>query len=254
MRGKDPYIIGTPSERDRELYEFPPGTKGRRSYTDAKPRFFTHSSQGTWFAKHANFEGCRFLEIGSREVTGPSRIKCHIPLASYTGFDIIEGPNVDIVGDAHELSSQIAAESVDFVYSTAVFEHLAMPWLVVEEVAKILKVGGVVGIETHFSHSEHEYPWHFYQFNEHALRNLFCPELGFEVLDSGMENPIVGRFSFDAKKSKVGDPIYSLYVHSSILARKTRAVDLDHWNWRDCLTRIRSDSEYPANTVRKAKK
>ena len=41
----------------------------------------------------------------------------------------------------------------------------------------------------------------FFQFNELGLRALFCEELGYEVLDAGMENPIVGRFSIDAMKA-----------------------------------------------------
>lgn len=248
MRGKNPSIIGTASEKDRQLYDFPPGTRGRRGYLEAKPRFFTHSAHQEYFHAHANFPGCEFLEIGSREVTGPTLVRKQVPLANYCGFDIIAGPNVDIVGDAHLLSDYVDNDSIDYLYSTAVFEHLAMPWLVVEEIAKVLKVGGIVGIETHFSHSEHEYPWHFFQFNELALKNLFCPELGFEILDSGLENPIVGRFSYDAKASKVGDPVYSLYVHSSVLARKVRAIDYSQWSWRECIQRIVSESSYPGNT------
>ena len=87
-----------------------------------------------------------------------------------------------------------------------------------------------------------------FQFNELALKNLFCPELGFEILDSGLENPIVGRFSYDAKASKVGDPVYSLNVHSCVLARKVRAIDYSRWSWRECIQRIRSESSYPGNT------
>lgn len=244
MRGKDPFILGTPSERDRELYEFPNNPK-RRSYSDAQPQFFTREKRWAYLAEHANYDGCEFLEIGAREVTGPSVIRKYIPRANYRGMDIHPGPNVDIVADAHRLSEHIEAESLDFIFSTAVFEHLAMPWVVVEEIARALKVGGQVAITTHFSHSEHEYPWHFFQFNELGLRALFCEELGFEVLDAGMENPIVGRFSIDAMKGKIGDPVYSLYVHSTVLARKVRRVDLETWDWRDCLQRIVRESMYP---------
>jgi SAM-dependent methyltransferase len=250
MRGKDPFIVGTPSPRDRELYEFPSRAKGRRSYQDAKPKFFSRNSQWAYLEEHANYAGCEFLEIGSREVTGPSKIKRLIPLANYRGMDIHEGPNVDIVGDVHRLSDYVEKESVDFVYSAAVFEHLALPWLVVEEIAKVLKVGGEAAVITHFSHSEHEYPWHFFQFNELALRNLFCEELGFEVLDAGMESPIVGRFSFDCDQNRAGDPIYSLYVHSLVLARKVRNIDFSDWDWRSCLERILSSSMYPEDTAR----
>ena len=72
------------------------------------------------------------------------------------------GPNVDIVGDAHRLSSYFdEAEPFDLIYSSAVFEHLAMPWVVAGEIAKLLKVGGCVFVETHFSFTSHERSWHF---------------------------------------------------------------------------------------------
>ena len=80
------------------------------------------------------------------------------------------------------------------------------------------------------------------------MRQLFCPELGFEILDSGMETPIVGRFSIDAPAKVVGRQIYSLYCHSSVLARKVKNVDLRGWDWRLCLDRIFKESMYPKNT------
>jgi 2-polyprenyl-3-methyl-5-hydroxy-6-metoxy-1,4-benzoquinol methylase len=52
---------------------------------------------------------------------------------------------VDIVGDAHKLSSYFEnGKQFDIVFSSAVFEHFAMPWIVATEIAKILKVGGFV--------------------------------------------------------------------------------------------------------------
>ncbi|KPQ36069.1 MAG: Methyltransferase domain [Phormidesmis priestleyi Ana] len=243
----DEKIIGTPSPSDRLLYEFKEGS-GRRGFNSLKPKFFNHGGHWRYFAENANFQGCNFLEIGSREVTGVSKRSKFIPLASYTGLDVLPGHNVDVVGDAHRLSSHFKKSTFDYIYSTAVFEHLAMPWVVVEEISKILKVGGIVGIETHFSHSEHEAPWHFFQFNEHGLRCLFCPELGFEVLDSGMETPLVGRFSIDSPQQKVGHPVYSLFCHSSVLVRKTSDVDLSSWDWRICLERLFDESMYPSNT------
>lgn len=240
-------IIGTPSPSDRLLYDFNE-TSERRGFKTLKPKVFRHGGHWKYFSENANFEGCKFLEIGSREVTGTSQRSRFIPLSSYTGLDVLPGYNVDVVGDAHRLSSYFQKSTFDYIYSTAVFEHLAMPWLVAEEISKVLKVGGLAGIETHFSHSEHEAPWHFFQFNEHGLRCLFCPELGFEVLDSGMETPLVGRFSIDAPKSKVGHPVFSLFCHSSVLVRKVADVDLSSWDWRDCLSRIFDESMYPENT------
>lgn len=92
------------------------------------------------------------LEIGSREVTGKSKDRDGFNQAQYTGFDYYPGENVDIVGDAHKLSSYFnETRQFDMIYSSACFEHFAMPWVVATEISKMLKTGGIVFVETHFS-------------------------------------------------------------------------------------------------------
>src|SRR5262245_5071097 len=57
-----------------------------------------------------NKPGMRILEIGSREVTGPSTDRANFEKACYVGFDIYPGTNVDVVGDVHRLSSYFAPD------------------------------------------------------------------------------------------------------------------------------------------------
>ena len=85
------------------------------------------------------------LEIGSREVTGPSQARKEFSQSEYIGFDYYPGDNFDIVGDAHNLSSYFCeGKRFDIIYSRACFEHFAMPWIVAVEISKLLKVGGLV--------------------------------------------------------------------------------------------------------------
>src|SRR5258706_1991733 len=67
-----------------------------------------------------NKPGMRVLEIGSREVTGKSNVRERFANARYVGFDLYAGRNVDVVGDAHKLSSYFAGEKFDLIYSSAV--------------------------------------------------------------------------------------------------------------------------------------
>lgn len=177
-----------------------------------------------------NKPGMTVLEIGSREVTASSNARQKFAKAKYVGFDYYPGDNVDVVGDAHKLSSYFGnGEQFDIVYSSACFEHFAMPWVVATEIAKVLKVGGIVFVETHFSFSAHERPWHFFQFSDMALRVLFSEALGFECVESGMSNPIVGRFSSLADPYLKNKPVDGLYCHSEYLGRKIR--DVKGFNW-----------------------
>jgi SAM-dependent methyltransferase len=178
----------------------------------------------------ADKPGYRVLEIGAREVSTGYTLRKRLQHATYVGFDYYPGPNVDVTGDAHRLSSYFD-EPFDAIYSTAVFEHLAMPWLVAEEIAKLLKVGGHLFIETHFSHSSHERPWHFFQFSDMALRALFSPALGFECLEASLDTPIVGRFSAYAAPYLRFQPVPALYCHSLFLGRKVR--DVPGFRWAD---------------------
>lgn len=203
-------------------------------------------SHGNWLAhlsSIANRKGMRVLELGSREVTGKSRAREKFAEADYVGFDYYPGPNVDVVGDAHRLSTYFD-EKFDLVYSSAVFEHLAMPWVVATEIAKVLKVGGHVFVETHFSYSSHERPWHFFQFSDMALRCLFSPALGFECIEAGMSNPVVGRFSKFADPYLRYAPVVGLYCHTEFPGRKTREVEA--FEWRDLsLAEVTADTKYP---------
>jgi SAM-dependent methyltransferase len=195
--------------------------------------------------KIGNKSGMKILEVGSREVTGQSKDRKKFSKASYTGFDFYPGANVDVVGDAHKLSSYFTeGEKFDLIYSSACFEHFAMPWIVATEIAKLLKVGGIVFVETHFSFSSHERPWHFFHFTDMALKALFSPALGFECIEAGFSNPIVGRFSNLADKYLRNQPVRGLYCHSEFLGRKVK--DVPHFDWQAVnLNDIVGDTKYP---------
>lgn len=194
-----------------------------------------------------NKPGMRILEIGSREVTGVSNARKEFANAEYVGFDFYPGDNVDIVGDAHKLSSYFEeGEQFDLIFSSACFEHFAMPWLVTPEISKLLKVGGHVFVETHFSFSSHERPWHFFQFSDMALKGLFPEALGFQCVEAGMSNPIVGRFSSLADDYLKNKPVAGLYCHSEYLGTKTKDVDVNNFDWAQLdLSSVVAETVYP---------
>ena len=208
----------------------------------------SHANWRKHLVQVANEEGNRVLEIGSRRVTGGPVMRELFDAAEYIGFDYHPGPNVDVVGDAHRLSRHVDGK-FDLVFSTAVFEHLAMPWLVAEEIAKVLRVGGLVFVETHYAFSSHERPWHFFQFSEMALKVLFSPAMGFECIEAGVSNPIVGRFSELAQPYLRNRPVTGLYCHSGFYGRKVR--DVPNFRWcPEMLEAVTSETQYPEPVVK----
>lgn len=208
-------------------------------------KIVAHQKWQEYLYKIGNQPGLRIMEIGSREVTGASEARKRFQLAEYVGFDYYPGENVDVVGDAHQLSSYFKpGEQFDIIYSSACFEHFAMPWLVAPQIAQMLKVGGLLFVETHFSYIAHERPWNFFQFSDMGLRVLFPKALGFECIEAGMSNPMVGRFSAFADSYLRLQPIRGLYCHSEYLGRKV--CEVPNFNWAQVgLGEVVSGTVYP---------
>lgn len=80
----------------------------------------------------------RVLEIGSRNVNGG--VRDLFPDSVYIGVDIIDGPGVDVVGDATELD----LPPVDLVVTTEALEHHPNPGLVIETAYRVLVPGGML--------------------------------------------------------------------------------------------------------------
>jgi SAM-dependent methyltransferase len=123
----------------------------------------------------------RILEFGSRARSGNIYKGLFRNCSEYVGLDIIEGENVDVVGDIHQLSRYFDEEKFDFVFSIATFEHLAMPWKAVLEINKVMVTGGWLYIGTHPAWPPHERPWDFWRFSEEGFRVLLNSVTGFEI-------------------------------------------------------------------------
>jgi SAM-dependent methyltransferase len=154
----------------------------------------------------------RALELGSREVTGSSWARP--PSWDCVGVDIVPGPGVDLVADAHELSQHVPRESFDAVFSSSVFEHLVMPWKVVLELNAILRTGGVAWIGTHDNFPVHEWPWDFFRFGEDVWPTLFSARTGFEIIGSRPLQPC--RVRPDAPVL----PTFASHAGTEVQARK----------------------------------
>ncbi len=167
----------------------------------------------------------KLLEIGSRNRSGNIRKEICPENMEYTGFDIMEGENVDVVGDAHKLSSLFPENHFDAIFSVSVFEHLAMPWKVALEKNKILKPGGLVFIQTHQAWPVHEEPWDFWRFSKYSWATMFNKHTGFEIIDAVMSQPceLVAQV---ANPSTIGFDHNLAYLCTAMMARKISDTDL----------------------------
>lgn len=77
-----------------------------------------------------------------------------------------------------------------------------------------------------------------------GLRALFNDGLGYDLVDSGLSNPIAGFFTPHADRYLRYRPITELYCHSEILCRKREEVS--DFDWRSvAVDKIVDGTRYP---------
>ena len=91
-------------------------------------------------------------------------------------------PNVEVVGDAHNLP--YANDSVAAVFCEAVLEHVASPEVVVTEMKRVLIPEGRVLAITPFLQAYHGYPDHYRNFTLSGHKKLFT-DAGFRIESAG---------------------------------------------------------------------
>jgi hypothetical protein len=199
-----------------------------------------------FIASLSQFESGAVLEVGSRARSAITRSHRIPKQLSYVGMDILAGPNVDVVGDAHELSSLFAGRKFVAIFSTSVFEHLLMPWKVALEMNKILEPGGIVYTSTHQTWPVHEEPWDFWRFSKTTWHALFNPATGFAVTEAVVGEP--ARIHACRTSTVTRDmPASPAYLGSACLAKKVSETTL---SWPVPLSTAVA-SMYPAGNLEK---
>jgi hypothetical protein len=85
----------------------------------------------------------------------------------------------------------------------------------------------------------------FFCFSDMALKVLFNPAFGFECIEAGMSNLVVGKFGASASDYLRGRPVGNMYCHSSYVGRKIANAESYEWN-RLNLSSVVEGTAYPA--------
>lgn len=130
--------------------------------------------------------GGHLLEVGSRARSGITR-RDQVPIGwQYTGMDVLPGPNVDVVGDAHKLSQVFPHQRFDAMMAFSVIEHILMPWKFAIELNRVLNTGALGILTTHQAWPVHDAPWDFWRFSNTSWAALFNEATGFEVVSAAL--------------------------------------------------------------------
>lgn len=114
----------------------------------------------------------KILDIGSQDVNGSYRKLFENPNWDYTGADMCEGNNVDIILNNVYRWNDIPANTYDVIISGQALEHVEYFLNTMYEINRLLKTNGKVCIIVPSGGYEHRYPldcWRFYPDGMKAL-------------------------------------------------------------------------------------
>lgn len=109
------------------------------------------------------------LDIGSYDVNGSYKHLFNEDKYYYTGLDIEQGPNVDIVLTNPYDWNAIESDSFDIVISGQAFEHIEFFWKTMEEMTRVLKKDGLLCLIAPNGFGEHRHPVDCYRFFSDGL-------------------------------------------------------------------------------------
>lgn len=117
--------------------------------------------------------GGTVLDVGSRSKEGEATYRELVERLqlTYTGLDMKEGPNVDVVSSLEDYVGQRKKAPYDFVLCGQMLEHHPKPWEAVDHMSQLLKIGGYLILIAPWFHAPHFHP-------------LDC----FRILPQGMES------------------------------------------------------------------
>ena len=120
--------------------------------------------------KHKPFK--RVLDVGSRNINGS--VRDVLVDSKVIGIDFIEGKDVDVVMDAHDLTEKFPIKSFDLVTCCEMLEHDKRFWITVKNMRALVKPGGYLFITVPgINFFKHDFPADYYRFTEEVFTDVF---------------------------------------------------------------------------------
>ena len=177
-------------------------------------------------------ENVSILELGAKIQGEPEAAAIHkrewfsgANIREVITSDVEGGEEIDQVADIHELSKVFGENRFDVINCVVTLEHVAYPWIAAHEIAKTLKIGGLVHIVVPHTFVNHAYPDDYWRFTDHALEILFGFQTGFKVIQSSYTFPCFIHSEEDPDQKNLN----SAFLHAVILSKKVKHIDKVVW-------------------------
>jgi SAM-dependent methyltransferase len=148
------------------------------------------------------------IDIGGAAVNGSYR-NIFNDTAEFIGLDLQPGPGVDVALDDPYILPFLDG-SIDIVISGQMLEHCAQFWRLFTEIARVLKLNGVVFMIAPSAGPIHRYPVDCYRFYPDSYRAL-ADWSGLRLVDCWLDErgpwrDLVGVFQKGGALEKIGKP------------------------------------------------
>ena len=159
------------------------------------------------------------LEVGSKNHGTAAQFRSLYPNVPYLGVDMQAGENVDLVLDLTipPPNDLLPPESFSLIICSAVLEHVDRPWLMAEQLSRLLKPGGSLFVAVPWVHAYHPYPDDYYRFSWKGVMALF-PELAWKNILYSTNVP--GEFFEISEANLHVDHALAMHGSNEVNARK----------------------------------
>ena len=112
------------------------------------------------------------IEIGSKDYGSTENFR-ELYRGEYVGVDLEEGKGVDFVVDLTSGLGQLEENHFALAICCSVLEHTPTPWVMAENLARLLRPGGSLYISVPWVWRYHAYPDDYFRFSPRAVQALF---------------------------------------------------------------------------------
>lgn len=126
-----------------------------------------------------------FLEVGSRDYGNTQDLRSIFnDKGKYIGLDLSEGKGVDIILDLtqefEKIDKALNEERFNTIICLSVLEHCEQPFVMADNLTRLLRKGGHIIISVPFAYVFHGYPSDYWRFTHEGVKKLF-PKINFDI-------------------------------------------------------------------------
>jgi SAM-dependent methyltransferase len=113
------------------------------------------------------------IEIGSKDYGSTASFRDLYRDVDYVGADLEAGKGVDVVVDLTKGLGELEEGRFALAICCSVLEHTPKPWVMAENITRLLRPGGVLYLSVPWVWRYHAYPDDYFRFSPRAVQSLF---------------------------------------------------------------------------------